>query len=216
MDLTARGRIPEVGITASRRDHQLPDHGRWAPPRKKPCALIEPTAELIYERFGSLVLGEGSDDVAEALAAALARTGSTLATAESCTGGLIAHLITAIPGISAYYLGGVVTYSNASKTELLGVPAELIAAHGAVSPEVAAAMAEGVRTPARRHDRHQHDRRRRPRRRHAREARGARLPGTLHGRAAPRPDASTWAPNAPATSSRSSPPRPRSTGRDWS
>ena len=68
------------------------------------------------------MLGEGSDDVAEALAAALARTGSTLATAESCTGGLIAHLLTAIPGISASYLGGAVTYSNASKTRAPGRP----------------------------------------------------------------------------------------------
>ncbi len=74
------------------------------------------------------------------------RTHSTLATAESCTGGLIAHLVTAIPGISSYYLGGAVTYSNESKTVILGVPADLIATHGAVSPEVAAAMAEGVRT----------------------------------------------------------------------
>ena len=55
-------------------------------------------------------------------------------------------MITAIAGVSPSYLGGVVTYANAAKTELLGVPAELIAAHGAVSPEVAAAMAEGVRT----------------------------------------------------------------------
>ena len=73
------------------------------------------------------------------------RTGKTLATAESCTGGLIAHMITAIPGVSPYYLGGVVSYANQAKTDLLGVPPALIEAHGAVSPEVAAAMAEGVR-----------------------------------------------------------------------
>ena len=106
----------------------------------------EPTAGLIYERFGSLIVGEGTDDVAEGLFAQLARTDSTLATAESCTGGLIAQKVTAIAGVSPYYLGGAVTYSNESKGRLLGVPAELIAAHGAVSPEVAAAMAEGART----------------------------------------------------------------------
>ncbi len=145
MDLTARGRVPEVGITAHDATISFRITGVGAT-EEDARALIEPTAELIHERFGSLVLGEGSDDVAEALAAAMARTGSTLASAESCTGGLIAHLLTAIPGISASYLGGAVTYSNASKTELLGVPADLIAAHGAVSPEVAAAMAEGVRT----------------------------------------------------------------------
>ena len=145
MDLTVRGRVPEVGITAhdATISFRITAEAATADEARR---LIEPTAEMIYARFGSLVVGEGSDDVAEALAAALARTGSTLATAESCTGGLIAQLVTAIPGISSSYLGGVVTYSNESKTELLGVPAELIAARGAVSPEAAAAMAEGVRT----------------------------------------------------------------------
>ncbi len=145
MDLTARGRVPEVGITAHDATISFRITGVGIS-EEEARALTQPTAELIYERFGSLVLGEGSDDVAEALAAALARTGSTLATAESCTGGLIAHLVTAIPGVSADYMGGAVTYSNASKAELLGVPAALIAEHGAVSPEVAAAMAEGARS----------------------------------------------------------------------
>ncbi len=145
MDLTARGRIPEVGITASDATISFRITGVGAT-EVDALRATQPTAELIYERFGSLVLGEGSDDVAEALAALLARNSATLATAESCTGGLIAQLLTAIPGISSSYRGGAVTYSNESKTELLGVPAGLIAAHGAVSPEVAAAMAEGVRT----------------------------------------------------------------------
>ncbi|HZW32125.1 MAG TPA: competence/damage-inducible protein A [Isosphaeraceae bacterium] len=145
MDLTVRGRVPEVGITAhdATISFRITAEAATADEARR---LIEPTAELIYERFGSLVVGEDSDDVAEALVAQLTRTGSTLATAESCTGGLIAQLITAIAGVSSAYLGGAVTYSNASKTALLGVPAELIAACGAVSPEVAAAMAEGART----------------------------------------------------------------------
>jgi nicotinamide-nucleotide amidase len=73
-----------------------------------------------------------------------------LATAESCTGGLIAAACTSIAGSSDWFERGAVTYSNEAKTELLGVPPALIAAHGAVSPEVARAMAEGVlaRTPA--------------------------------------------------------------------
>jgi nicotinamide-nucleotide amidase len=145
MDLTARGRLPEVGITASDATISFRITGVGAT-EAEALQATQPTAELIHERFGSLVLGEGSDDVPEALAAQLARTNSSLATAESCTGGLIAHLVTAIPGISSYYLGGAVTYSNESKTKILGVPADLIAAHGAVSPEVAAAMADGVRT----------------------------------------------------------------------
>jgi PncC family amidohydrolase len=68
-----------------------------------------------------------------------------MATAESSTGGLIGHAITMVPGASDYYVGGVISYSNLAKEVQLQVPHELIEAHGAVSPEVAAAMAEGAR-----------------------------------------------------------------------
>jgi nicotinamide-nucleotide amidase len=144
LDLTARGRVPEVGITA----HEATISFRItasAATVDEAMRMIEPTAQLIYERFGNLVLGEGSVDVPDALFAELARTGATMATAESCTGGLIAHMITALPGVSPYYLGGAVSYANEAKAELLQVPRALIESHGAVSPEVAAAMAEGVR-----------------------------------------------------------------------
>lgn len=70
--------------------------------------------------------------------------GYTIATAESCTGGLIAASLAAVPGASASLERGFVTYSNAAKTELLGVPAELIRVHGAVSREVALAMVAGA------------------------------------------------------------------------
>lgn len=70
----------------------------------------------------------------------------TLATAESCTGGLIGHRITNVPGSSDYFERGVITYSNASKMELLGVPAATLAREGAVSEATALAMAEGVRS----------------------------------------------------------------------
>ena len=69
----------------------------------------------------------------------------TVAVAESCTGGLVAAEITAIPGSSGYFLGGVVAYSNDAKEAFLGVPHDLLAAHGAVSREVAEAMAAGAR-----------------------------------------------------------------------
>lgn len=72
--------------------------------------------------------------------------GWRLATAESSTAGLIGHAITMIPGASAYYVGGVISYSNDAKVAELGVPGELLARHGAVSREVASAMAQGVRT----------------------------------------------------------------------
>ena len=73
----------------------------------------------------------------------MARMGLTVATAESCTGGLIAHRLTNVPGASAVFPRGLVTYANEAKTDLLGVPEELLAAHGAVSAEVCAAMALG-------------------------------------------------------------------------
>jgi nicotinamide-nucleotide amidase len=81
---------------------------------------------------------------AAALLKAYAGKGLKIATAESCTGGLIAALLTEIPGSSAVVERGFVTYSNEAKTELIGVPADLIAAHGAVSEPVARAMAEGA------------------------------------------------------------------------
>jgi PncC family amidohydrolase len=77
--------------------------------------------------------------------AAFVRRGLTLATAESCTGGLIAHVLTEIPGSSRYLVGGMVAYSNEVKQRELGVPADVLKAHGAVSAQAARAMAEGAR-----------------------------------------------------------------------
>ncbi len=144
LDLTARGRVPEVGITASDATISFRVVGEGATEDEARRA-IEPTLALIRERFGRLIVGEQSEDVVDGLVAQLARTGRTLATAESCTGGLIAHLITTVPGVSPYYPGGVVSYSNEAKVELLGVPSALLETHGAVSPEMAEAMAVGVR-----------------------------------------------------------------------
>ncbi len=90
------------------------------------------------------IFGTGNTDLAAVLLDALRSGGHTLATAESCTGGLVGGRITAIPGSSDVYLGGVVSYANEAKTALLGVPAELIERHGAVSEEVARAMADGA------------------------------------------------------------------------
>ena len=81
---------------------------------------------------------------AAALLKAYERKGWKIATAESCTGGLVAALLTEIAGSSAVVERGFVTYSNEAKTEQIGVPADLIAAHGAVSEPVARAMAEGA------------------------------------------------------------------------
>jgi len=84
-------------------------------------------------------------DLAARLGARCAALGLTVATAESCTGGLVAHLITEVPGSSAYLRGGIVAYADEVKRSILGVPAEVLVAHGAVSAQVALAMADGVR-----------------------------------------------------------------------
>jgi PncC family amidohydrolase len=78
------------------------------------------------------------------LQSACLERGLTVATAESCTGGLVAKLITDVPGSSGYFRGGIVAYANETKERLLGVPAGLIAAHGAVSAQVARSMALGA------------------------------------------------------------------------
>jgi PncC family amidohydrolase len=84
-------------------------------------------------------------DLAERVGAACRVRGMTLATAESCTGGLVAHLVTEAPGSSDFYLGGLVTYADRVKETLAAVPASVLESHGAVSAQVAVAMADGAR-----------------------------------------------------------------------
>ena len=81
----------------------------------------------------------------ERLAAALVEQNLTLATAESCTGGGLSHLLTAIPGASVFFIGGVIAYQNDVKIQWLGVPQQTLTHHGAVSSQTAIAMAEGCR-----------------------------------------------------------------------
>jgi PncC family amidohydrolase len=88
---------------------------------------------------------EPVEDLVRAVAAELDGRGYRLAVAESCTGGGLAAAITDLPGVSSFFEGGIVSYSNAVKEVLLGVPAEVLARHGAVSEPTARAMAEGVR-----------------------------------------------------------------------
>jgi len=107
--------------------------------------LVREAEEITRARLDAFVFGEGDDDLPSVIIRLLTKSKETLALAESCTGGLIAHQLTNVPGASAVLLAGLVTYSNQAKEKLLGVRAETLAEHGAVSEAVAREMAEGAR-----------------------------------------------------------------------
>jgi nicotinamide-nucleotide amidase len=106
---------------------------------------IAPVEEEIIARLSDYYFGEGDETLEGSVGRLLGDQGATLALAESCTGGLIAKRLTDMPGSSAYFTEGFVTYSNESKERLLGVPHAMIMDHGAVSEPVAREMAEGAR-----------------------------------------------------------------------
>lgn len=110
--------------------------------------LLDETELAIRERLGRAIYAVGEQTLEETVARQLADAGLTIAVAESCTGGLIAHRLTRTPGASMYLDGGVIAYSNAAKSRWLDVQPDLITRDGAVSPEVARAMAEGARAHA--------------------------------------------------------------------
>lgn len=109
-------------------------------------ALIEPVAVQLRRIGGDDYFGDDDDTLASAVGALLKKHGHTLAVAESCTGGGLGHLITAIPGSSSYFWGGVISYDNQVKVNALGVNSQDLAQHGAVSETVARQMATGVRS----------------------------------------------------------------------
>lgn len=102
-------------------------------------------AREVRSRLGDLVYGEGDDTLPLITGRALRIKNYRLALAESCTGGYMTHLLTAFPGASDFLIGSAVVYANSAKTRLLGVSEDILRGHGAVSAEVAAAMAEGIR-----------------------------------------------------------------------
>lgn len=108
-------------------------------------ADVAEAARIVYSLAGEHIFGEGDEELHQVVLRRLTERKQTLALAESCTGGFIANRITNVPGASAVLLAGLVTYSNAAKQAFLGVKAETLAAHGAVSEAVAREMAEGCR-----------------------------------------------------------------------
>src|SRR5215813_699511 len=104
--------------------------------------------KLLDEVPGEYIFSRDNETLEEVVGQSLKLRGYTLATAESCTGGLLAGRITDVPGSSEYFLEGVVSYSNEAKIDLLGVPKKWIKTHGAVSEQVAGAMASGIRKRA--------------------------------------------------------------------
>lgn len=108
-------------------------------------ARVEEQIVRLKEILGNRVYSDQDDTLEATVGRLLKKAGMTLSAAESCTGGEISHLITSVPGSSAYYLGSVTSYAVSVKEKVLGVPAETIEKFGVVSSEVAAAMAEGVR-----------------------------------------------------------------------
>ncbi|WP_204141085.1 competence/damage-inducible protein A [Halomicronema sp. CCY15110] len=107
--------------------------------------LIHPIAAEILEIAGEHYYGDDDETLATSVGALLQQKGQTLAVAESCTGGGLGQMLTAVPGSSSYFMGGIISYDNAVKTGLLGVQPDCLATEGAVSDPVACQMAAGVR-----------------------------------------------------------------------
>ena len=110
--------------------------------------LLDELATKMKAALGDYVYAEGDATLEQTVGDLLRTHGATLATAESCTGGLLAGRLTEVPGSSDYFIAGVVSYANEAKQDLLNVPRELLETHGAVSEPVAAAMARGIRARA--------------------------------------------------------------------
>lgn len=146
-DLMAPDRNPSVGTTASEAviSVRIVARGETAAAAE---ALLGRDVDEVVDRLGNDIFSEGDEPLEAAVARVLAAGGWQVATAESCTGGLLSARLTSIPGSSAYFKQGFITYANEAKTKLLGVLADTMAREGAVSQFVAEQMAAGSRQAA--------------------------------------------------------------------
>jgi len=143
-DLMGRDDWPRVGTTAVRGTIRVVLHSE-GPVAEVEAGLDRREAE-VRRRLGKLVFGQDGVTLGELVGERLIATGTTISFAESCTGGLVAGALTSVPGVSAVFPGSFVTYSNEQKVALLGVSVDLLDRVGAVSEDVARAMATGVRS----------------------------------------------------------------------
>jgi nicotinamide-nucleotide amidase len=142
--LMKRGRNPSVGTNVKDFVVRVRVTGVF-PTAEEAAAAVDADVAAVRSALGEHVFGEGEETLQHAVGRLLAERRTTVAVAESCTGGLVAGMLTDVPGISAHFLEGVVSYSNAAKVRLLGVRESTLAAHGAVSARTAEEMAAGCR-----------------------------------------------------------------------
>jgi len=137
-----------AGVRFGYRAHWPEIHVKWSVPGPGAEARAERILAAVRRLFGDAIFAEGKQDLPQLVVERLVARAERLAIAESCTGGLVAEMVTSVPGASATFDVGVVAYANEAKTGVLGVDAAVLAAHGAVSEPVARAMAEGARRRA--------------------------------------------------------------------
>ncbi len=142
-DLMKRGRNPEVGTTADGGIIGVRINASAAGPEVAQ-QMLDATEAVIRDRLGEIVFGRDQDTLPAVVGELLVQAQQTLGVAESCTGGLLGALLTDTPGSSRYFIGGITCYANDVKHRVVGVPHEILATHGAVSPQVAEAMARGA------------------------------------------------------------------------
>jgi nicotinamide-nucleotide amidase len=139
-------RYADVNTTILAAPGEIQIHLRmWTDDAAHAQKTLDEIAQGFEIALADRIFSQDGSSMEEVVAGLLTRNNSTISAAESCTGGLLAQRLTSIAGSSSYFLGGVVCYSNELKSAWVDVPAEMIAAKGAVSSEVAAALAEGIR-----------------------------------------------------------------------